>query len=178
LSHWSQDKTSNRKTTKTPTVKTAGRPPQAILHDYCERVLKTVYEWSFSQDEGSYIAEVFIGKGDSRTQYGKGVGRSKKEAKKNAGMLYEFKNYRQCIIILSDCVAEKAILVLMPQLMSSNSDEDKMKEFADLDVDDKQVVEMSDAVGVSSPYMLLCKFVQRYNTNWRLLQCLVKLVFP
>jgi hypothetical protein len=70
---------------------------------------------------------VFIGKGDSRTQYGKGVGRSKKEAKKNAGMLYEFKNYRQCIIILSDCVAEKAILVLMPQLMSSNSDEDKMK---------------------------------------------------
>jgi microprocessor complex subunit DGCR8 len=143
LSHWSQDKTSNRKTTKTPTVKTAGRPPQAILHDYCERVLKTVYEWSFSQDEGSYIAEVFIGKGDSRTQYGKGVGRSKKEAKKNA--------------------AEKAILVLMPQLMSSNSDEDKMKEFADLDVDDKQVVEMSDAVGVSSPYMLLCKFVQRHK---------------
>ena len=91
-------------------MKTAGRPPQAILHDYCERVLQTVYEWSFSQgtlllqsssaalsinclcgvDDGSYTAEVFVGVGELRKQYGKGVGRSKKEAKKNAGMSHDF----------------------------------------------------------------------------------------
>ena len=32
-------------------------------------------------------------------------------------------------------------------------------------MDDEHVVEMSDAAGVSSPYMLLCEFVCRYSNN-------------
>ncbi|XP_062515801.1 microprocessor complex subunit DGCR8-like isoform X2 [Corticium candelabrum] len=138
LTHESRESTVTEKITKLPIVKTAGRPPQAILHDYCERVLKSACEWTFKEGEGSFVAEVFVGASEERKRYGQGAGRRKTEAKKRA--------------------AEEALSVLMPEFKSNYNQECK-----GLKVDDVRVVEMSSAAGVDTSYMLLCEFVRRHK---------------